>query len=194
MNYKNLIAHHPQAIPTTLCKKTISHFDENEKFDSAIADEGKKVPEFRKSKEAILSWDGDRDAPNSSELCSELCNFIKPLVDDYYKKYVQCFKYIRSTRYEDAHVLKYEPNNGFYHYHYDSDGGDIGNRIISIIIYLNDVEEGGETEFSYINEGPIKPNQGDVIIFPSGPTHTHRGKIPVSNSKYIAVFWLREDS
>ncbi len=58
------------------------------------------------------------------------------------------------------------------------------------MFYLNDIEEGGETEF-YYQEKKISPKTGRCVIAPSGFTHTHRGNIPKSNDKYILTSWLK---
>ena len=57
------------------------------------------------------------------------------------------------------------------------------------MFYLNDVTEGGETEFFYQNK-KIKPTKGSLVIFPAFHTHLHKGNIPISNDKYILNFWL----
>ena len=194
--YKNLVAIHSKVIPPALCKKTIKFFKDNQKvsFNSGLAalsgTEGVINKEMRKSKEINLFFND----PKTKDLCEELCNKIKPIVNDYWNKFSPLFSGVRETIYEDAHLLRYEPNTGFYNFHYDSDGGDISGRLISIIIYLNDVKEGGETEFAFLDVDPIKPVLGDVVLFPSGEAHIHRGNIPISNSKYICVFWLRRNN
>ncbi|MGQ8364608.1 2OG-Fe(II) oxygenase [Glaciecola sp. 1036] len=62
-------------------------------------------------------------------------------------------------------------------------------RVLLFMFYLNDVEEGGETEFFY-QQKKIRPKAGTMVIAPSGFTHTHRGNIPVSNDKYILTSWV----
>jgi len=57
------------------------------------------------------------------------------------------------------------------------------------MIYLNDVEEGGETEFLYYARR-IKPTQGTLLIWPAYFTHAHRGNPPLSNTKYIITGWI----
>jgi len=57
------------------------------------------------------------------------------------------------------------------------------------LYYLNDVEEGGETEFHY-QDMKVKPKKGSLIIFPAGFTHTHKGNIPLSDEKYVVTSWL----
>jgi hypothetical protein len=186
--YKNLVAVHKKVISPSLCKKTIKFFEDNPDFDSNIAvDEGGVIEkEIRNSKEIILYWAD----PKYKEIGEELNSKIRPLVDDYFKEFSELFTYAGNTTYEDAHLLKYKPNEGFYNFHWDTGGKNIDNRLLSIIIYLNDVKEGGETEFKYIDVDPIKPSKGDVVLFPSGVTHMHKGNMPISNNKYICVFWL----
>jgi hypothetical protein len=62
-------------------------------------------------------------------------------------------------------------------------------RILTWMLYLNDVEEGGETEFLYYPKR-IKPKAGTLLIWPVGFTHTHRGNQPLSNTKYILTGWV----
>ena len=60
-------------------------------------------------------------------------------------------------------------------------------RILAAMIYLNDVEEGGETEFLY-QKLKVKPRKGTILIWPGSYTHLHRGNPPMSD-KYIATGW-----
>ena len=62
-------------------------------------------------------------------------------------------------------------------------------RLALVLLYLNDVAEGGETEFLY-QSLRIKPKKGTVIICPTDFTHTHRGNPPLSKTKYIATGWV----
>ena len=57
------------------------------------------------------------------------------------------------------------------------------------MIYLNDVEEGGETEFLY-QPKRIKAEKGKIVIFPADFMHTHRGNPPISNEKYVLTGWF----
>jgi len=186
---KNLIVTYTQIIPKSLCKKTIDFFDKNASFESGIVNEkndGQINKEIRNSKEMNLFFGNPKHA-----LGQELCDLIKPLINDYFNEFNELFNTVGQTVYEDAHLLRYEPNVGFYKFHYDTGGETIDGRLLSCIIYLNNVKKGGETEFKYIESDPVAPKQGDVIIFPSGPEFTHRGNIPKSGPKYICVFWLQ---
>lgn len=62
-------------------------------------------------------------------------------------------------------------------------------RILLFMFYLNDVTEGGQTEFYYQNKA-IQPKAGRMVIAPAYFTHTHRGCIPISSDKYILTSWV----
>ena len=61
--------------------------------------------------------------------------------------------------------------------------------LLLFMFYLNDVEEGGSTDF-YYQDASIQPKAGRMVIAPAYFTHTHRGQIPVSNDKYILTSWV----
>lgn len=92
-------------------------------------------------------------------------------------------------------IQHYERNKGGYpHWHsevYPTERADSSafRRVLFWLLYLNDVREGGETEFLY-QDMKIKPKAGDLLIAPAGFTHTHRGNVPSSNDKFIIASWL----
>lgn len=81
------------------------------------------------------------------------------------------------------------PSEGYHIWHCENSVSTYKGRCLSWILYLNDAEEGGETEFLYLSKR-VKPRAGRLIIFPAGFTHTHRGNPPLSGTKYIATGWL----
>lgn len=97
-------------------------------------------------------------------------------------------------RYGMMNLQKYPiGKGGYFHWHsevYPSDERcEPLHRVLLFMFYLNDVGDGGETEF-YYQKLKIKPKTGRMVIAPAGFTHTHRGNIPISNDKYIATSWL----
>ena len=54
--------------------------------------------------------------------------------------------------------------------------------------YLNDVTDGGETEFLH-QKFKIKPEKGLSIIWPADWTFTHKGVVSPTQTKYIATGW-----
>ncbi|WP_323845837.1 2OG-Fe(II) oxygenase [Microbulbifer magnicolonia] len=84
---------------------------------------------------------------------------------------------------------------GYYHWHSEHYPHPIDpeqkslHRVLLWMLYLNDVEEGGETEFRY-QGAKIKPRRGSLVLSPCGFTHTHRGNVPLSGDKYILTSWI----
>ena len=78
--------------------------------------------------------------------------------------------------------------NGFYAWHHD---GHL-NRILTYIIYLNDVEEsaGGTTDF--LCGKKIQPKTGKLVIFPANLTYLHRGAKLKNGVKYLATNFIYE--
>jgi Rps23 Pro-64 3,4-dihydroxylase Tpa1-like proline 4-hydroxylase len=87
-------------------------------------------------------------------------------------------------------IQKYEKGVGKYVYHDDGyfDYENNRYRTITFIWYLNDVEEGGETEFN--GDFKIQPKKGKLVFFPATWCFPHRGNMPISDDKYIITGWL----
>ena len=86
-------------------------------------------------------------------------------------------------------LQKTEIGGGYHNWHCEVSSINFSSRIAAWSIYLNDVDEGGETEFLYYPMR-IAAKAGTLCIFPSGYTHTHRGNPPISNEKYILTSWI----
>ena len=87
-------------------------------------------------------------------------------------------------------VQRYIKNKGRYVYHNDSsiDWSNKKYRLLTYLFYLNNVDEGGETEFW--GEYKIKPEAGKLVLFPASWIYPHRGMMPISSNKYIITGWL----
>lgn len=80
-------------------------------------------------------------------------------------------------------IIRYNRGD-FYSNHIDTDPVNL--RRHSVIMYLNDNFEGGETIFP--NKGiVVAPMAGHCILFPPG--EVHRGDPVLSGTKYIAATW-----
>ena len=55
--------------------------------------------------------------------------------------------------------------------------------------YLNNVKDGGETNFSHYGIR-VKPEIGKTLIWPAEWTHAHNGGIVNSGEKYIITGWM----
>lgn len=73
-----------------------------------------------------------------------------------------------------------------------------GQRVATFIMYLNDVEAGGETSFPHVGWS-VLPRRGQALFFEYGnarrqtdPLSLHAGARVLSGEKWIATKWVRE--
>ena len=97
---------------------------------------------------------------------------------------------------DDINMQRYTKGQGGYHHwhsehfpHPKDPTQRSLHRVLLWLVYLNDVEDGGETEFFY-QQAKVKPTQGSIVLAPCGFTHTHRGSIPQSSDKYVLASWI----
>ena len=91
-------------------------------------------------------------------------------------------------------LQKYQQGKGNYNYWHSEVYPQLGHnealhRALLFMFYLNDVSDGGQTEF-YYQKKAIQPKAGRMVIAPAYFTHTHRGCVPVSGDKYILTSWV----
>ena len=123
---------------------------------------------------------------SGDNLSMEFLPKIKEYVDDYLKKFSVLGQ--EKLLIYDTKAKKIPIGGGFHSWHYENTGLQVSARKLVIQLYLNTIEEGGETEFLYINKR-IKAKRGRLIIFPAAFTHTHRGNPPIGQDKYIVSTW-----
>ena len=124
------------------------------------------------------------------DINDDLSTQVNQILNDCLIKYTNIFGVLKNTGLRSIQQkLQYTPVGGGYHiWHYENDSMQVANRILTWTIYLNDVEEGGETEFLYKSKR-IKSRKGNICIFPASFDYAHRGNPPISGDKYILTGW-----
>lgn len=106
------------------------------------------------------------------------------------------------SNFEEPQVVCYRPGELFTS-HYDAIQPKFldssGQRMMTVICYLNSVAEGGETSFRDL-ELNITPKKGKALVFfPSfkdglmDDRLIHSGLAPLLESKYIVQLWVRQN-
>jgi hypothetical protein len=139
----------------------------------------------------------DKEVKDSTDLPLPKDKFIEiynePLtkvITKYKEKYPAC----QQTDYwgivEQTNIQHYSPKQGYFKWHSErttSKSPDVY-RKFAYISYLNDVNDGGETEFLH-QRIKIKPEKGLTLIWPADWTFMHRGISSPTQEKYIATGW-----
>lgn len=132
-------------------------------------------------------------SPDSMEIpLTRVKEFNETLWGKCYPIYANEYPVLSGSGSHGSYYFKMQKTNlreGFHIWHYESSDKQYCRRLLTWMLYLNDVEEGGETEFLY-QSMRIKPKQGTLLIWPASFTHTHRGNPPLSNVKYVVTGWI----
>ena len=140
----------------------------------------------------------DHAAKNSTEislmgpLADEYFAQLQPLVDVYIQKYPQCNMYAPWRVITPPNIQHYAPGEGFFAWHTERTcATDLVNisRHLVFMTYLNDVTDGGETEFQ-LQALKVQPRKGLSLIWPADWTHTHRGVTSPTQEKFIVTGWF----
>tara|TARA_R100001082_G_scaffold79519_1_gene46840 strand:- start:39 stop:665 length:627 start_codon:yes stop_codon:yes gene_type:complete len=117
-------------------------------------------------------------------------NFVNCIVESF-MKYAQEYSFIdilpKTQVYQGFKIQKYNPGECYSQLHCESMGSQL-HRVLAWMIYLNDVTEGGETEFPS-QDKKFQPRCGDVLFWPAHFTHPHRGIASKTQVKYIVTGW-----
>ena len=123
-----------------------------------------------------------------------------PLINEIEKR-VASLMHLPIENAEGLQVLYYEPVQEFKaHFDYFSDQhpSSQNNRISTLVLYLNDVEEGGETTFPNLGI-TCTPTKGAAVYFeyfynnPKLNEQTlHSGEPVIRGEKWVATQWMRK--
>ena len=187
---ENFIGIYEDAFTKEYCDKVIEYFNTAEKAGLTLdrQQQDSKTSTLEKNDLQLYASD-ERCLKYSFEYITA---FNEVFWGTVYPKYAGIFamlkEYAPHANYTYK-IQKTEIGQGYHVWHAETSNKNVSNRILAWTLYLNDVEEGGETEFLYYPKR-VKPKAGTLILWPAGFTHTHRGNPPISNTKYIVTGWI----
>ena len=173
---------------------TKDYCDQIIKYYEAMVDAGHGQTRFF-SENAARTWKDDTqifaDEIDYMPLRVGKREFNALFWDKYFPIYEQEYSVLKDSGRHSSYnykIQKTKIGGGYHVWHHESNNRENSLRLLTWILYLNDVHEGGETEFLY-QHMRVKPEQGTLVIWPAAFTHTHRGNPPLSNEKYIVTGW-----
>ena len=169
----------------SICDDLIKYHAKNQQFEGKVGCEtGASIVD--KSRKDSLEV-----AAIYSESNTEIKRYdveLQKILKCYLKKYSYANEVNFFNLIEHWRVQKYNKGGGFNIYHTERMGVSTSHRHLVFMTYLNDVEDGGETEFFY-QKLKVKPRKGLTLIWPSDWTHTHKGIPSMTEEKYISTGW-----
>jgi hypothetical protein len=190
-SYDNFVGVYDGAFSDAYCNSLIEYFDWCSKQNRVF---GRQESERLKKDESALLNPVSQQTLNfaTPNITMYINEFNAGFWDTCYKEYRE--KYSVLSDYDNHTIYTYkiqrtEPSGGYHIWHSEDGSKEFSRRVGVYILYLNDVEEGGETEFLYLSKR-ISAKKGRLVIFPPNYPWAHRGNPPLSGTKYIMTGWI----
>lgn len=124
---------------------------------------------------------------NKSAAYDLIHKIIEPIISKQVCDYIEHFQVPLLEKDNSQYsILRYEAGQTFVTH---SDDGFVSNRRLSSTLYINDNYTGGELYFDK-QDYKIKPDAGDLIIFPSAFPYSHEARPVKTGVKYCVInFW-----
>ena len=190
VNINNFIGVYDNYITEEECDKAIKLFEDQNKFNNTVNRIGfEKASILKKQDQQFFA------APPNIDVWWEDLRSMMVNFEMAFKHYVQNVGAdeaygVPFFNFTDLKIQKTLPTEGYHVWHIEHGKGHHNeSRAFVFSIYLNDVEEGGETEFLHFSKR-CKPKTGRIVIWPAGFPYLHRGNPPLSGEKYILTSWM----
>lgn len=188
-----LIKVYDNVLDPQLCADIIRNFENETNKYPGITAAGHQ-PDIKKTTDFSLKLN-----PNTSPewqkidaaLYTALNTSLKRYVEDIHA-YNEHYAWVETVSDTGFLFQRYDQGSGYYQFHDDFntliDAECVHYRRLTYLFYLNDVDEGGETQIW--SHYKVQPRAGRLLFFPASWTYPHRGCVPLSADKYIATGWL----
>ena len=174
-----------------LCSEIIEFFENNKKLQKqGITAQGKNL-KLKKTTDITI---------NPNDLKNPKFKILEKYIDELHKCYMDYQKQwpflktmLKKIDIPAFNIQKYSRGDHFAHLHSERTSLSTLHRLFAWMTYLNDVEDGGKTNFSHYGIS-IKPQTGKTLIWPAEWTHAHTGEILNGGKKYIITGWMHFSS
>lgn len=186
------IGYKDEVFDSEFCKMFISylHLEENKNFFEKGITADPSLEGWKISVDVGISGSNNRANLNQKDML-EMFNIyifhrLTKVLNDFTELYEHCNFW--QSRFDTGYRYQYyKKNTGQYKPHVDGSPFDepgYAERVIACIVYLNTVDEGGETSFP-LHDVKVKAVEGRVCLFPCQFNYLHAGEIPTSGDKHI---------
>jgi len=187
---ENFIGIYDNYIPKQQCEDAIKLFETQNKFNQTVNRQTFEGVGINLKKDDMLFCGGWNMEVWWEDLKSIMANYNLSF-NHYLKETGGDAAYDHGEfHFTQLKVQKTMPAGGYHQWHIEHMRGSKGEaRAFVFAIYLNDVEEGGETEFLHFSKR-VSPKQGRIVIWPAAFPYLHRGNPPLSGEKYMLTSWM----
>ena len=172
----------------SICDNLIKFFENNKGAQgSGVTDFGKPNETYKKSID--LRIDPSDLNENKFDDISTYIEQLKLCYLDYLEQWEFLKSFFPKVHIGPFNIQKYEEGGHFQMLHSERVSLHTLHRMHAWMTYLNDVADGGETEFPMYGL-KVKPEKGKTLIWPAEWTHAHLGSVVNKGNKYIVTGWM----
>lgn len=190
--YVNFIGMYDNIFPDGFCDHLIVTFEKL--VERGLCYSRKQSESIRKVVKDDFAF--SLDINSHSELGTfngeSVSSIVIDAVQNCFDSYIDNYDILKESRLNctSFKFQKTPPGGGYHIWHAEQNEGSMSSRCLFYIMYLNDIQDSGETEFIY-QKIRIPSKKNTCIISPASFTHAHRGN-PVfgEESKYVITGWF----
>lgn len=142
-----------------------------------------------RSNHLLYLGDPDPQLHYINQLLITQVSLIQDFLKQHYGIYFSQIEPCSILQYQSGQFYKRHVDNLLFSSRLEEAAKGVPTRDVSVVGYLNDRFEGGETYFDR-QKLKITPKQGAVIVFPAYWTHPHASLPVVTGTKYSFTTWL----
>ena len=170
-----------------LCKEIIDFFENNSDLHTKGTTGGGVDESIKKSTDITIKPENLKD--EKYKVFNKYFENLYQCFTDYKEQYDFLKTFVKKIHIGPFNIQKYLPGGHFARLHSERTDMAHIHRIFAWMTYLNDVDDGGTTDFDYYKV-KVKPKTGKTLIWPAEWTHAHRGSVLNGGEKYIITGWL----
>ncbi len=171
----------------SLCDEMIGFFEKRQDLQGPGATGGGVRTDHKKSTDISIN-PADISAPEY-RVFADYFERLHACFQDYKRQWPFLDTFLDRVQIGSFNVQRYLPGEHFSNPHSERTRLATLHRIFAFMTYLNDVSEGGTTDFLYYDL-KVRPQQGKTLIWPAEWTHVHNGSVVKAGKKYIITGWM----
>jgi hypothetical protein len=163
-----------------------------------VGSEGNDILEYSIRSASVADYRNDNEIPFSKEIVGKVSEFTGYSSDNFERITVHNYKVGQEFKVHQDYFTTFD--DPIHTQATEERCRNGGNRVSTVIIYLNDVTSGGETFFPW-TATKIKPSCGKIVHFNynydywrSNIKTQHCGMPVLEGEKWIITIWIREQS
>jgi len=191
LNDFNGIEEYHNVFSVEYCDEIIRHFEIMS--ERGLINPNQRGADFVTDDRIVFDWAYTQNMYHYDfNLCAEFFGRIGEVYENEYMKKYSLLSESQQHSPKGMSVQRTGPSQGYHRWHAESACAGSSVRVVNYMLYLNTIEEGGETEFLYQGV-KIKPEMGKIVFFPTAFTYPHRGNPIYKGYKYIITGWYTFD-